>query len=83
MLSCTVMFNSLRPQGLQPARLFCLWDFPGKNTGVRCHFLLQFISQRAYKQKKPNRFEHGDDYFLTLLTQFIDMNNTMCVCVMM
>ena len=21
--------------------LFCPWDFPGKNTGVSCHFLLQ------------------------------------------
>ena len=28
---------------LQPTRLFCLWDFPGKNTGVGCHFLLQGI----------------------------------------
>ena len=25
------------------ARLLCLWDFPGKNTGVGCHFLLQGI----------------------------------------
>ena len=31
----------LRPHGLQPARLFCPWGFPGKNTGVGCHFLLQ------------------------------------------
>ena len=23
--------------------LFCLWDFPGKNTGMSCHFLLQGI----------------------------------------
>ena len=22
-------------------RLLCLWDFPGKNTGVDCHFLFQ------------------------------------------
>ena len=28
---------------LQPAMLLCLWDFPGKNTGVCCHFLLQGI----------------------------------------
>ena len=27
----------LQPRGLQP------WDFPGKNTGVGCHFLLQGI----------------------------------------
>ena len=30
-----------RPHGLQPARLLCPWDSPGKNTGVGCHFLLQ------------------------------------------
>ena len=30
----------LRPHGLEPARLLCPWDFPGKNTGVGCHFLL-------------------------------------------
>ena len=37
------MFNSLWPHGLQPARLFCPWNVPGKNTGVGCHFLLQGI----------------------------------------
>ena len=31
------MSNSLRPHGLQPARLLCPWDSPGKNTGVGCH----------------------------------------------
>ena len=25
------------------ARLLCLWDFPGKNPTVGCHFLLQGI----------------------------------------
>ena len=28
------MSNSLQPHGLQPTRLFCPWDSPGKNTGV-------------------------------------------------
>ena len=28
---------------MQPARLLCLWDSPGKNTGVGCHVLLQGI----------------------------------------
>ena len=27
--------------GLKPARLLCPWNFPGKNTGVVCHFILQ------------------------------------------
>ena len=26
-----------RRYGLQPARLLCPWDFPGKSTGVGCH----------------------------------------------
>ena len=37
------MSESLQPYGLQPARLLCPWDFPGKNTGVSCHFLLRGI----------------------------------------
>ena len=38
---------TLQPHELQPIRLFCPWDFPGKDTGVGCHFLLQgiFLSQ--------------------------------------
>ena len=35
------MSHSVRPHGLQPTRLLCPWDSPGKNTGVGCHFLLQ------------------------------------------
>ena len=41
--SCSVMSNSLGPHGLQLTRLLCQWDFPGKNTGVGWHFLLQEI----------------------------------------
>ena len=37
------MSGSLRSQELQPSRLLCPWDFPGKSTGVGCHFLLQMI----------------------------------------
>ena len=33
----------LRPHGLQPTRLLSSWDFPGKKTGVGCHFFLQGI----------------------------------------
>ena len=31
------------PWTKEPVRLLCLWDFPGKNTEVGCHFLLQGI----------------------------------------
>ena len=34
---------SLGPHGLQPARLLCPRDSPGKNTGGGCHALLQGI----------------------------------------
>ena len=34
---------SLWPHGLWPTRLLCPWDFPGKDTGVGCHALLQRI----------------------------------------
>ena len=29
------------PNGLWSARLLCPWNFPGKNPGAGCHFLLQ------------------------------------------
>ena len=35
------MSNPQRPHGLQPTRLLCPWDFPGKSTGVGCHCLFQ------------------------------------------
>ena len=43
MLSRSVTSNSLRLHGLHSARLLCPWAFPGKNTGVDCHFLLPGI----------------------------------------
>ena len=36
LLSCVRLF-------MTPARLLCPWNFPGKITGVACHFLLQRI----------------------------------------
>ena len=35
------MSESVQPHRRQPTRLFPPWDSSGKNTGVRCHFLLQ------------------------------------------
>ena len=42
-VSRSVVPDSLQPHGLQPSRLLCPWDFPGKDTGVGCYFLLQGI----------------------------------------
>ena len=40
-VSHSVVSNSLQPHELYPARLLCPWNFPGMNTGVGSHFLLQ------------------------------------------
>ena len=44
------IFVYVHPKSLQlcqtlcdPTRLPCSWDFPGKNTGMGCHALLQRI----------------------------------------
>ena len=48
-LICQVVDNSLWPRGLNPTRVLCPWNFPGKNTGVGWHFHLQgiFLTQRS------------------------------------
>ena len=37
------MSDSLRPNGLQPTRILCPWNFPGKNARVGCHDLIHGI----------------------------------------
>ena len=46
-LGCSIMSDCLRSHGLQPDRLFCPWNFPGKKTGLGSHSLLQgmFLTQ--------------------------------------
>ena len=39
--SRSVVSDSSRPHGLQPTRLLCPWEFPGKSTGVGGHCLLE------------------------------------------
>ena len=41
------MSDSVRPHRRQPTRLPCPWDSPGKNTGVGCHFLLQWMKVKS------------------------------------
>ena len=38
---------SVRPHRRQPTWLRHLWDSPGKNTGVGCHFLLQCMKVKS------------------------------------
>ena len=49
--SHSVVSDSSRPHGLQPTKLLCPWNFPGKSTGVGCHCLLQYSLQSP-----PNRW---------------------------
>ena len=43
----SVVSDSVRPHRRQPASLFHPWDSPDKNTGVGCHFLLQYMKVRS------------------------------------
>ena len=42
-VSRSVVSESLRLHGLQPASLLCPWNSPGKHTGMGYHSLLQRI----------------------------------------
>ena len=43
----SVVSDSVQPHRRQPTRLPRLWDSPGKNTGVGCHFLLQCMKVKS------------------------------------
>ena len=43
--------SRVRPHGLQPTRLLCPWDFPGKSTGVGCHHLLRIYILLGHKKR--------------------------------
>ena len=61
--SHSVVSDSSPPHGLQPTRLLCPWDFPGKSTGVGCHFLLQCMkvtSESEVAQSCPTLSEPMD-----------------------
>ena len=44
------MSDSVQLHRWQPTRLLCLWDSPGKNTGVGCHFLLQCMKVKSQSE---------------------------------
>ena len=59
------MSDSVRPQRRQPTRLPRPWDSPGKNTGVGCHFLLQWMkvkSESEVTQSCPTLSDPMDAY---------------------
>ena len=66
MHACSIMSDSLRFHGLEPARLFCLWDFRGKRTGVGCHFLLQDLPDLGIKLASPVSPTLASGFFTTV-----------------
>ena len=65
MLSRSVGSDFLQPHGLQPTRLLCPWDYPGKSTGIGCHFLLQ----RIFLTQECNRVSSlAGGFFTTSIT---------------
>ena len=89
-VSHAVMFDSLQPHGLLPARLLCPWNSPGKDTGVDYPSLLQgiFLTQGL----NPGLL-HGRQIFLPseppliyvcvyiYIYKYIYMCVCVCVCV--
>ena len=71
---------------LQSSWLLCPWDFPGKNTRVGCHFLLQGIfptqglnpSLPHCKQILYYLSHHGSKYILDFLTFLMGGNKNIC-----
>ena len=83
------MPDSLQPHGLQPNRLFCPWDFPGKDTGVGCHLPLQGIfptqgsnsgllncRQILYQRSCEGESSHSD-WFDPLSDQLSSLNTSL------
>ena len=73
--SCSVVSDSSKPHGLQPTRLLCPWDFPGKSTGVDCHCLLQFCYSKRHAffsqgvREERNLFQTQEDPCNLLLSE--------------
>ena len=56
---------TLQSYGLSPARLFFLWDSPGKNTGVDCNVLHEeiFLIQESNSHLMSSKL--ADGFFTT------------------
>ena len=50
--------DSVQPHGLQPTRLLCPWDFPGKSTTLGCHCLLQQVPQHPLNSSWISKWWH-------------------------
>ena len=63
----------MRPHGRQPTRLPRLWDSPGKNTGVGCHFLLQGNAKECSNYHIIALISHASKVMLKILQSRLQM----------
>ena len=73
------MSNSSRPRGLQPTRLLCPWDFPGKCTGVGCHCLLPNNAITEIKntlEGTNSRITEAEDRISEVEDSMVEINET-------
>jgi len=52
---------TLWPHWLQPTRFLCPWNFPGKNTGVSCHFLSPALADGFFTTVPPGKPQFFQD----------------------
>ena len=77
LLNCVRLFAT---HGLQPTRILHTWNFLGKSTGVRCHFLLQGVSSRPGDRTWVSRIA-GRRFTVWATRESQTYYIYMCVCV--
>ena len=65
------MSDSVRPHRRQPTRLPRLWDSPGKNTGMGCHFLLQCMKVKSQREVAQSYLTLSDPMDCSLPGSFV------------
>ena len=63
----SIVSDSVRPHRRQPTRLPRPWDSPGKNTGVGCHFLFQFMKAKSESEAAQSCLTHSNPRDCSLL----------------
>ena len=64
--------------GLQPTRLLCPWDFPGKSTGVGCHCLLWIYGVICVKKNKGYKRKLIRNSLLLIVDRFKVIRKYLC-----
>ena len=69
--SHSVVSDSSWPHGLQPTRLLCPCDCPGKSTGVGCHCLLQYVLNSCLLLHRIKTTFHTGKFGASLMAQTV------------